>query len=140
MSKYQELQAAAKSRGLSATGTAEELEARIAEYDLLAGEKPPAPAPQPQADPTPPAPQPDPTPPAPPTRQPAAPRGPHIVSYPAPDGSVSTDQHNHYRLLAYQDALARGRVPLGGLAGVRRSGWAMIGGVKHAVYEVQTKD
>lgn len=137
--KYADLQALAKERGLVATGTTAELAARLEQHDaeqLLGGDDP-----APVASTTV-APEIQPTDPGPDRNQAVAlpaRSGPYRVSYPAPDGDVSTEQNNHYRLLAYNQAIADGFTPRGGLAGVSRIGWENKNGVKQAVYEVVTR-
>lgn len=148
--KQNQLQAELSSRQLSAAGTNEELKARLeendTENDLLKGldVQPPA-----AADPAPPvAADPEmaefltwkqqraaaatPNPVESPGR---SPRGTYVVKY-GVRGELSTSMHEDNRQRAYDDAIAAGYTPRGGLAGVCRIGWDRTGGKNDAIYEV----
>lgn len=88
-----------------------------------------------------------PPPPAPAPATPAAPEATETATDPTPVLSrfemvypcpalLSTEQHESLRYLAYDRAVAAGHQPKGGLAGVSRTGFRDIDGVRHAVYTV----
>lgn len=140
--KQNQLQAELSSRSLSAAGSNEELRARLEENDAndLLKDDEPAAAPPAATDPemaeflawkqqrataAPTA--------AEPPAQP--PRGTFTVKYPV-RGELSTSMHEDNRQRAYDDAIAAGHAPRGGLAGVARTGWDRTHGKNDAIYEV----
>jgi hypothetical protein len=52
---------------------------------------------------------------------------------------LSTGLHEDFRLRAYNQAIEAGKTPRGGLAGVHRTGFSVINGVRHAIYAVSLR-
>lgn len=151
--KQAELQQACKERGLPATGSNAEMTDRLEQYELLnledkgdieiavdapkpvevdipAGVVVQAPPPAPQSAPSPPAPPVDPSP-----AVQAEPAKTAEVLFPCP-AELSTGLHQEFVRQAIAQVTAQGHTPKGGDGGAHRTGWRLMNGVRHAVYEV----
>lgn len=152
--KQAELQQACKERDLPASGSNAEMIDRLEQYELLnqddKGEieikvEPAVDLDTPTAPPVviPPAPpQSDPNPPVPPvdTADGGPVEAPRTleVAFPCP-AELSTGLHLEFARRAAEQARAQGHTPKGGDGGAHRTGWRVIDGVRHAVYEVHLR-
>lgn len=139
--KQQELQAECAKRELPAGGSNAEMIARLDQYEaeqlLGDGEDEATPAPPglaqkaPEVDVL----MPPPVFEEPPKLEQNTSGGPFTVAFPC-EGELSTGMHEDFRMRAYNTAVAKGKVPRGGLAAAFRIGFRQISGTRCAIYEV----
>jgi hypothetical protein len=139
-----ELQSLASSRGLSASGTNEDLVARLEEWDTehaddllseiesgstpkAAATAPPAPAATAPAAAAPPAPPADPY-------AVKSPPGAYRTRFEV-GTELSTGMHQEYQQRTFARAVEAGHIPRGGMAGARRVEFINEGGTRYAIYE-----